>query len=101
VASGRPGDLGERGGDPARITFRLTDGFGIADLPLPADAGPGGLVVVEASSPTEALHRLTGWAVSHGTELAGLTVTRPSLEDVYLQLTSTAAPASAAERTTR
>jgi len=30
---------------------------------------------------------LTGWAVNGGHTLDGLTVTRPSLEDIYLDLT--------------
>jgi len=34
------------------------------------------------------LHRLTGWALEHGVPLAGLTVERMTLEDVYLRLTS-------------
>jgi ABC-2 type transport system ATP-binding protein len=36
---------------------------------------------------TAALHRLTGWALDNGVDLDGLSVSRPSLEDVYLQLT--------------
>src|SRR5437762_89406 len=36
---------------------------------------------------TAALHRLTGWAIEHGFDLDDLQVLRPSLEDVYLQLT--------------
>ena len=40
---------------------------------------------------TQAVHRLTGWAVEHGIELLGLSVSRASLEDVYLQLTSSGA----------
>jgi hypothetical protein len=32
---------------------------------------------------------LTGWALDRGEELDALTVTRPSLEDVYLRLTGT------------
>ncbi len=39
------------------------------------------------ADPTPALHALTGWALSSGVNLEGLSVTRPSLEDVYLQLT--------------
>ena len=31
---------------------------------------------------------LTGWARERGIDLPGLTVTRPTLEDVYLELTS-------------
>jgi ABC-2 type transport system ATP-binding protein len=41
----------------------------------------------QTDDPTALLHALTGWAVERGTLLHGLTVRRPSLEDVYLQLT--------------
>ena len=51
-------------------------------------AGENGRLVVEADEPTELLHRLTGWALDHGTTLPGLTVDRPSLEDIYLSLTA-------------
>ena len=37
--------------------------------------------------PTGALHGLTGWALDRGLVFDGLTVQRPSLEDVYLSLT--------------
>ena len=33
------------------------------------------------------LAALTGWAVDRGADLPGLQVTRPTLEDVYLDLT--------------
>ena len=33
------------------------------------------------------LHRLTGWSLERGAALSGLDVSRPSLEDVYLELT--------------
>ncbi len=33
------------------------------------------------------LHDLTGWALENNVELEGLSVARPSLEDVYLELT--------------
>jgi hypothetical protein len=42
--------------------------------------------------------------MAHGTELIGLEVSRPSLEDVYLELTgdgASASPADPAERTDR
>jgi hypothetical protein len=38
------------------------------------------------------LHTLTGWSLDHGVPLLGLVVERPSLEDVYLELTGGAAP---------
>ena len=43
----------------------------------------------ETDDPTELLHRLTAEALARGERLEGLTVTRPSLEDVYLELTKT------------
>jgi ABC-2 type transport system ATP-binding protein len=43
--------------------------------------------------PTALLHELTGEALAHGERLEELSVTRPSLEDVYLELTAeTAGP---------
>jgi ABC-2 type transport system ATP-binding protein len=59
------------------------------------------VVVIETDAPTQALHRLTDWAITRGIALTGLTVQRPSLEDVYLELTSEGAPARAPERSTR
>ncbi len=35
---------------------------------------------------TRDLHTLTGWALDRGVELGGLSVSRPSLEDVFLGL---------------
>jgi len=44
-------------------------------------------VEVEVDEPLAALNRLTGWALTNGVTLDGLRVDRPSLEDVYLDLT--------------
>jgi ABC-2 type transport system ATP-binding protein len=71
VARGTPEDLGDRESRPARIAYREH----------------GREVVLETTSPTEALNELTGKALAEGRELEGLEVTRPSLEDVYLELT--------------
>jgi ABC-2 type transport system ATP-binding protein len=99
VAAGPPAALGGRDAERAVITFRLPDGHGVAELPLPADRGPDGTFVVITASPTDALRRLTEWAASRRVQLAALTVDRPSLEDVYLQLTSRGAAQPAPERT--
>jgi hypothetical protein len=40
------------------------------------------------------LHELTSWAVGIGADLPDLTVSQPSLEDIYLQLTREAADES-------
>jgi ABC-2 type transport system ATP-binding protein len=99
VAEGPPSGLGGRDAAQARITFRLPDGFAAGALPMPATAS-NGVICVETESPTQALHRLTGWAVGQGLELAGLTVERPSLEDIYLRLTGDGTPLRVPERTT-
>ena len=44
-------------------------------------------VLLETDNPTEVLHELTSNAVAENRELEGLVVTRPTLEDIYLQLT--------------
>lgn len=56
----------------------------LIDAPLRVS---GRLVEATVDQPTRVVHRLTGWAVEHDLELLGLSVTRASLEDVYLQLT--------------
>jgi ABC-2 type transport system ATP-binding protein len=72
------------------VAFRLPAGVAPADLP-PLQGGArfeGGKVVVDTLTPTELLHELTGWAMTRGIELEHLTVNQPSLEDVYLELTT-------------
>ena len=96
VAEGRPDELGGRNAELVRIAFMLPRGYAPSDLPLTAEFADGRFVV-HTNSPTQALHELTAWAMQRGTVLAGLTVDRPSLEDVYLRLTHD----SELERTTR
>jgi ABC-2 type transport system ATP-binding protein len=50
--------------------------------------GRGELVEHETDDPTALLHRLTSEALARGERLEELTVGRPSLEDVYLELTA-------------
>ena len=47
----------------------------------------GELVVEQTREPTRRLHELTGEALERGLELEELEVRRPTLEDVYLELT--------------
>jgi ABC-2 type transport system ATP-binding protein len=88
VAMGRPSEIGGAARQSSQLTFRLPEAVSATDLP---DLG-GELVrrgadwQMRTSEPTVALHRLTGWADSHGHDLAELTITRPTLEDVYLDL---------------
>jgi len=50
----------------------------------------GELVAREADDPTALLHQLTSAALARGEALRDLSVTRPTLEDVYLELTAEA-----------
>ena len=96
VAEGPPATIGNRELARARIRYRLADGA-TPPADLTAPAGPDGLIELTPDDLTAALHRLTGWALEQHVELTGLEVTRPTLEDVYLQLTdSPAAQAGAA-----
>ena len=48
----------------------------------------GEAVVEQTTEPTRRLHELTAEALERGEELEGLEVRRPTLEDVYLELTA-------------
>jgi ABC-2 type transport system ATP-binding protein len=91
VATGPPDELGGRSTAATEISFALT-GAARSDLPpLAAAALAGsarnGAVRLRSERPVELLHELTSWALERGVELHGLEVRRPSLEDVYLELT--------------
>ena len=94
VAEGPPESIGGRDHAAAIVAFALPPGLSAADLPVRAvgsNAGEmDGRVSVETDDPTRTLHTLTGWAIERNIALAGLTVSRPSLEDVYLELTTEA-----------
>jgi ABC-2 type transport system ATP-binding protein len=89
VAEGPPGTLAGRASAATVVTFRVQD-----DGPVPPDWGQravaDGTLEIRTDDPTRLLHELTGWALEHGVTLAGLEAHRPSLEDVYLELTTTA-----------
>jgi ABC-2 type transport system ATP-binding protein len=55
--------------------------------------GDGMLIERETDDPTALLHELTSAALERGERLEGLTVTRPTLEDIYLELTAADEPA--------
>ena len=87
VAEGTPDTLAGRENAAAVIRFKKPDK---ASLPLGIGAAArsdGDFVEVETTDPTRALYELTSWAVQQDLSLEALEVTRPSLEDVYLQIT--------------
>ncbi len=90
VAEGTPDTLGGREVQAAVVSFRLPDAAALTELPevVPGDAEVGADGIrFRTERPTSVLHELTGWAITRGYELDNLTVDRPTLEDVYLQLT--------------
>jgi ABC-2 type transport system ATP-binding protein len=88
VARGTPGTLGGRDTAATWVRFRLP--AEAADLPEPLRSSAtitNDTVQLLTEDPTRALHDLTGWALERGVPLDALEVTRPTLEDVYLQIT--------------
>ncbi|UJA21957.1 ABC transporter ATP-binding protein [Thermoleophilia bacterium SCSIO 60948] len=93
VAEGAPSDLGGREKMAPTVSFALPAGATIADLPPVVAASAeqrNGHVSAVLDHPTAALSELTSWAAGRGVELDGLELRRPSLEDVYLELTGQA-----------
>jgi ABC-2 type transport system ATP-binding protein len=88
VAEGSPEQLIGASG-ATRIRFQLPDDTSAGELAgvLPPEAAiEDGQVEVVTETPTAAVNAITGWALERGLELPGLTVIRPSLEDVFLGL---------------
>jgi len=74
LAIGPPRELGVGGAsDRYRVSYRDADGV---------------LVELDTDDPTTLLHELTGRALAEGWRPQELTVGRPTLEDVYLELTA-------------
>ncbi len=91
VASGTPQTLAQRDGAPTEIGFTLPDGVTVGDLPgglaANVEVQNGSAARLRVHQPVAALNTLTSWALERSFSLPDLHVTRPSLEDVYLQLT--------------
>ncbi len=86
VAEGTPDTIAGRDQMRPRIRFRLPLG-----APQPPDWGQvslaDGSFELSVDDLTTVLHRMTGWALDGGSSFEAIEVTRPSLEDVYIELT--------------
>jgi ABC-2 type transport system ATP-binding protein len=94
VAEGSPSSLAGREVGTAVVTFLRPEGLSLQELPLHAGVDlehNDGHVAFRTATPTRDLKPLVLWAVERDRELDGLTITRPSLEDVYLELTDSKA----------
>ncbi|HTU39757.1 MAG TPA: ABC transporter ATP-binding protein [Acidimicrobiales bacterium] len=92
VASGTPASIGGRDLGAVTIRFRLPDGVTPSELPVAGVPVGDGLVEIHTEDELRVLHDLTGWALAGGYALAGLSVLRVSLEDIYLGLTRSGDP---------
>lgn len=90
VAEGTPETLGGRERMAARIRFTLPDGVALPEsLHARVRADANGRVLIESVDPLREVKTLADWALQRGVGLPDLDVRRPSLEDVYLELTET------------
>ncbi|MEA2210850.1 MAG: type transport system ATP-binding protein [Solirubrobacteraceae bacterium] len=90
IAMGRPDELGGRDVRPAEIRFILPAGWSLGDVPeVPSSDRviDGDRVLIRTRGPVQAAHALTGWALERAIELEHFSVTQPTLEDIYLELT--------------
>jgi ABC-2 type transport system ATP-binding protein len=90
IAAGTPRTLGARELMDAQVSFTLPPGVDLEKLPASL-AAPGSaedrVVRLRSADAVSSLFVLTRWAIEHDLSLPDLEVRRPSLEDVYLQLT--------------
>jgi len=90
IASGRPDELGGRDLRPAEIRFELPEDRTLGDVPeVPAESREllGDRVVIHTREAVRATHMITSWALDGAIEIAHFSVTQPTLEDIYLELT--------------
>jgi ABC-2 type transport system ATP-binding protein len=87
VAEGTPGTLGGRDRAPYHVSFTLPSALAVDELPVSGAAVQSGRVLIQTEEVMATLHTLSGWAVDRALEITDLTVQRPTLEDIYLELT--------------
>jgi ABC-2 type transport system ATP-binding protein len=98
VAEGPPSSLAGRDTAATLVRFRVPAGAPGLPGPLKEQASEtDGSIEVRTEDPTRTLHDLTTWALERGIRLEALEVSRPSLEDVYLEITGGAEGTGAAD----
>lgn len=87
VATGPPSSLGGRDRGRVTIRFALPDDVTPAELPVAPSTLDGATVEIATDDEVRVLARILNWALEDGVELHALSVTRTTLEDIYLDLT--------------
>ena len=104
IAIGRPEELGGRALRPAEIRFTLPSNWSLGDLPdVPCEQRSleGDRVLVLTKEPVVAAQRVTTWALDNDVDLGHFSVSQPTLEDIYLELTRPVESAQTAEEVLR
>ena len=97
VAMGTIDEIQSERPSATRIRFEIRAATPPAGLVPAGSRRHDGGYEVWSDAPVELLHSLTGWAMDSHVELTNLSVSRPSLEDTYLELTGELAEQSARE----
>ena len=90
VAQGPPATLGDQLGRETMIRFRLSDGVTSDRIGSAVGRRPevsGSQATLATTDPQRDLYGLLSWAEAEGVQLADLEVRRPTLEDVFLEVT--------------
>ncbi len=92
VAEGTPRTLGGRNSRPAVISFHLPSDHSLASLPVAlaahATRTADGEIRLSSTEPVSDVTELGTWAASERLDLRDLEIKRPTLEDIYLELTT-------------
>src|SRR5581483_2635838 len=90
VAAGTTDELASGLGRETVIRFRLPAGVALERVAAAAELHPeldGGIVTLRSRDAQRTLHRITSWAEREGLRLEALEALRPTLEDVFLEVT--------------
>jgi ABC-2 type transport system ATP-binding protein len=94
VASGTPATLGGRESAASVLRFTLPESTTVADLPDALrrldDGSAGRRAMLRSTSPLTDVAALAAWADARGVAVPDLLVSRPTLEDIYLELVEAA-----------
>jgi ABC-2 type transport system ATP-binding protein len=91
VAEGTAATLGGRDHASYEVSFTLPAEVTVESLPLAdgdqPELGREGRVVIRSARVMATLRGLSAWAIDRGYDIPDLRVQRPTLEDIYLELT--------------
>ena len=95
AATGTLDEIGASLSTSARVRFRLPDSVAAEVIATATGASVDierDIATIRAVDPQRVLYRLLTWAECEHVEVAGLEVSRPTLEDMFLELTADGAP---------